>query len=112
MGAKEMSKRARACPYAEKVLELPSEVRRTVAARKKKSWGGKRDGAGRQPSPTVRLRVTVQRATAAILERMARAKGLCRRIGAPPFLGAAVDDLAALANTQEPEYLKIAREAQ
>lgn len=58
----------------------------------------------------MRLRVTVHRDTAAILERMAKAKGLCRRIGAPPFLGAAVDDLAKLANTKEPEYLQLAEE--
>lgn len=80
--------------------------------KKKKSWGGKRKGSGRHPSNTLRLRVTVSRGTAAILERMARAKGLSRRRGAPPFLGAAVDELAATATTTEPEYLRIAREAQ
>lgn len=90
--------------------DSPLQKRERAKITEKSTWGGKRPGAGRPPSPTVRLRVTVQRETAAILERLAKAKGLCRRIGAPPFLGAAVDDLAALAHPPEPGYLVLARE--
>lgn len=78
---------------------------------KKKTWGGKRPGSGRPPSNTVKLSITVHPSTAATLERIAKEKGLCRRKGAPPFLGAAVDALAATAVTKEPEYLRLAREA-
>lgn len=85
--------------------ENPLSKRERFATPAKSTWGGSRPGAGRPPSPTIRLRVTIQRETAAILERMAKAKGLCRRIGAPPFLGAAVDDLAQLAKTAKPPYL-------
>jgi hypothetical protein len=77
----------------------------------KSKCGGVRPGAGRIPNTNVKFKVTVTRETAAILERIAKAKGLVRRRGAPPFLGAAVDDLAKLAQTDEPAYLKAAREA-
>lgn len=78
---------------------------------KKTTWGGKRPGSGRPMTNTVRLRVTIKPKTAAILERVAKERGLVRRTGAPPFLGGAVDALAESASTKEPAYLRIAREA-
>lgn len=79
--------------------------------KKKKSWGGKRKGAGRPIADTVELFVTVRTATAAKLARKGNEMGLCKsRGGGRPFIGAVVDHLAESLETQEPEYLRIARE--
>lgn len=75
-----------------------------------KTRGGKRKGAGRPPLPTVRLRVTIKTSTASLLEREAKRIGLVRRPGAPPYLGGAVDSLAARAKSEKPEFLQLAEE--
>jgi len=83
-----------------------------MARRKRKNqWGGKRPGAGRPPAKTVRLSVTVSTDTAGKLERMAKARGLSRRKGAPPYYGTVIDEIVSGLSMPEPEYLKIAREA-
>lgn len=81
-------------------------------SKKKCQWGGKRARAGRHPIKTIRIWVTVQRETAAILLRLAKSSGLVKRKGGKPFLGTVVDELASKVATPEPEYLKLAREVQ
>lgn len=88
-------------------MKMPTE-----GSKKKKQWGGKRPGAGAPPADTVSMQFTIRRTTVAILERIARSKGLKRYKGGHPFYGAAIDELASKVATPEPEYLKIAREIQ
>lgn len=49
--------------------------------RKKKTRGGKRPGAGRPKSKTIRLRLTVRAVTAAKINRMRKAGELWKRQG-------------------------------
>lgn len=75
-----------------------------------KKNGGARPGAGRPCKSTVSVRVSIKQDTIVILERLAKSKGLVKRTGATPFLGSVIDELAAKEPTQEPEYLRLARE--
>lgn len=59
---------------------------------------------------TVRIFASVKRETAEKLERLARARGFKREPHSKkPFFGGAIDALAEMVETDEPEYLKLAK---
>lgn len=78
-----------------------------------KNKGGRPKGIPRETSTTVRIFATVKKETAEKLERIAKQNGFERKPASKrPFFGGAIDKLAEAVKTAEPEYLRLAREAQ
>lgn len=95
-----MSKRARACPYAEKALELPSECR----TRGKN--GGARPGAGRHMNDSEPQCFSLSRAIREKLERFGALHGI-KRQRRNMFFNAVLEKLLAQVEVKEPEYLSL-----
>src|SRR4051812_47836463 len=80
------------------------------------SVGGQRPGAGRRSTRTrdsARIRVTVLNVTRVKLERVAKEKEFkLGKEGTMLDLGRVIDFLCEGVQTKEPEYLRLAREAQ
>lgn len=71
--------------------------------------GGRREGAGAPTRDSARVRFTLLNPTRVKLERLAKAKGFF--VNRQPDVGKMIDELVAGLPTEEPEYLKLAREA-
>lgn len=66
---------------------------------------------GRPPLGMERIRCTVNRVTLAKLNRLAKKWGFQKRNGSPSSIGRVVEKILETVETEEPEYLKLAREA-
>lgn len=79
-------------------------------ARRKRTRGGKRPRAGRPPLDTVKIQTSIGRDDYAKLVRIAKKAGLVHRKGGKPFLGSAISIVLSGVKTEEPDYLKTAKE--
>lgn len=102
------------------MAEIPTKAERREIARKRSSaWRAKncKPVAGRKPGrppsehPTERIHCAVSRVTACKINRLAKAWGFIKTKGGKSYLGSVIDRICEGIETEEPEYLKLARAA-